>query len=116
MSLHSWLLNNSSIVVIPSLADAWGIVVDEGMQLGKVVVASNTVGSAVDRIQSEGNGMLFSAGNFQELAKYLEVAISSSDVRKKLGDNSAMSSRDFSPKRNVKNLSRLLELNSESVC
>lgn len=116
MSLHSWLLNNSSIVVIPSLADAWGIVVDEGMQLGKVVIASNTVGSAVDRIHTESNGMLFSADNVHELAKYLEVAILSSDVRKMLGDNAAMSSRDFSPQRNVKNLSRLLELNSESVC
>jgi glycosyltransferase involved in cell wall biosynthesis len=116
MSQHSWLLKNSSIVVIPSLADAWGIVVDEGMQLGKVVVASNTVGSAVDRIHTESNGMLFSAGNDHELAKSLEVAISSSDIRKMLGDNAAMSSRDFSPKRNVKNLSRLLELNSESVC
>lgn len=116
MSLHSWLLNNSSIVVIPSLADAWGIVVDEGMQLGKVVVASNMVGSAIDRIHTESNGMLFSAGNVQELAKYLEVAISSSDVRKTLGDNAEMSSRDFLPQRNVKNLSQLLELNSESVC
>jgi len=116
MSLHTWLLKKSSIVVIPSVADAWGIVVDEGMQLGKVVVASNTVGSAVDRIQSESNGMLFSAGNVHELAKYLEVAISSSDVRKTLGDNAAMSSRDFSPQRNVANLSRLLGLNSESVC
>jgi glycosyltransferase involved in cell wall biosynthesis len=116
MTLHTLLLRKSSIVVIPSLADAWGIVVDEGMQLGKVVVASNAVGSAVDRIQSESNGILFSAGNVHELAKYLEVAISSLDVRKMLGDNAAMSSRDFSPKRNVANLSRLLGLNSESVC
>lgn len=116
MSLHTWLLKKSSIVVIPSLADAWGIVVDEGMQLGKLVVASNTVGSAVDRIHTQGNGMIFSAGNVHELAKYLEVAISSSDVRKTLGDNAAIRSRDFSPQRNVANLSRLLGLNSESVC
>lgn len=116
MSLHTWLLKKSSIVVIPSLADAWGIVVDEGMQLGKVVVASNTVGSAVDRIHTESNGMLFSAGNIHELAKYLELAISSSDIRKTLGDNAAISSQDFSPQRNVKNLSKLLGFNSESVC
>jgi glycosyltransferase involved in cell wall biosynthesis len=116
MSLHTWLLKKSSIVVIPSLADAWGIVVDEGMQLGKVVIASNTVGSAVDRIHTESNGILFSADNFQELAKHLEEVIASSAVRKILGDNAKMSSRDFSPQRNVANLSRLLGLKSESIC
>jgi glycosyltransferase involved in cell wall biosynthesis len=71
MKLHSWLLQNASIILVPSNTDAWGIVVDEGMQLGKPVIASTGVGSAIDRIESGINGLLFEPGDVSQLKNHL---------------------------------------------
>jgi glycosyltransferase involved in cell wall biosynthesis len=109
MKLHSWLLRNASIVVVPSLADAWGIVVDEGMQLGKPVIASSGVGSAIDRIESGKNGHLFAPGDISQLKNCLLHLLSSVDVRHSLGESALATSRAFSPKRNVANLQKLLD-------
>ena len=108
MKLHSWLLRNASIVVVPSLTDAWGIVVDEGMQLGKSVIASSGVGSAVDRIESGKNGLLFAPGDASQLTSHLLQLLSSDNLREVLGKSALHSSRAYSPKRNIENLQQLL--------
>ena len=38
-STHSWIIRNSHIIVIPSHDDNWGIVVDEGLILNKIVIS-----------------------------------------------------------------------------
>ena len=68
MSLHSWLMRNARIVVVPSLEDRWGIVVDEAMQLGKIVVSTNKTGSAIDRIVNGRSGVVVAAGDADALA------------------------------------------------
>lgn len=68
MSLHSWLMRNTRIVVVPSLEDRWGIVVDEAMQLGKIVVSTNKTGSAIDRIVNGRSGVVVAAGDADALA------------------------------------------------
>jgi glycosyltransferase involved in cell wall biosynthesis len=107
--VHSWLLRNASIVIVPSLSDAWGIVVDEGMQLGKSVIASSGVGSAVDRIESGMNGLLFPPGDVSQLKDHLLHLLSSNDLRSALAQNALLTSRAFSPERNVANLQQLLD-------
>jgi glycosyltransferase involved in cell wall biosynthesis len=107
MKLHSWLLRNASIVVVPSFADAWGIVVDEGMQLGKPVIASSGVGSAVDRIESGNNGLLFAPGDISQLKNHLVRLLSSDDLRFSMGMNSLATSGSYGPKRNVSNLQQI---------
>lgn len=107
MKLHSWLLRNASIVLVPSFADAWGIVVDEGMQLGKPVIASSGVGSAVDRIEPGKNGLLFSPGDVSQLKNHLLHLLSSDDLRHSLGRSALATSRFYGPKRNVSNLQQI---------
>jgi glycosyltransferase involved in cell wall biosynthesis len=107
MKLHSWLLRNASIVVVPSLADAWGIVVDEGMQLGKPVIASSGVGSAVDRIESGNNGLLFLPGDVSQLKNHLLHLLSFDDLRYSMGKSALATSRLYGPKRNVSNLQQI---------
>lgn len=108
MKLHSWLLRNASIVVVPSFADAWGIVVDEGMQLGKPVIASIGVGCAADRIESGKNGLLFVPGDVSQLKNHLLHLLSSDDVRHSLGECALSTTRAFTPLRNVANMQLLL--------
>ena len=108
MKLHSWLLRNASIVVVPSLTDAWGIVVDEGMQLGKSVIASSGVGSAIDRIESGKNGLLFTPVDISQLTSHILQLLSYDNLREILGKSALHSSRAYSPKRNIDNLQQLL--------
>lgn len=101
MQMHSWMLRHADIILVPSLADSWGIVVDEGMQLGNPVIASSAVGSAVDRIISGENGMLFPPGNAKELADQIGCLLSSKELRVKLGSSALTYSQNYSPRNNV---------------
>jgi glycosyltransferase involved in cell wall biosynthesis len=114
MKLHSWLLQNASIILVPSNADAWGIVVDEGMQLGKPVIASTGVGSAIDRIESGKNGLLFAPGDVSQLKNHLLHLLCSNNMRYSLGERALSTSRAFSPKRNVANLQQLIALSART--
>lgn len=101
MQLHSWMLRHADIILVPSLADSWGIVVDEGMQLGKPVIASSGVGSAIDRIIHGENGMLFAPGDAKGLADQIESLLGAKELRRKLGSNALMRSQQYSPSHNV---------------
>jgi glycosyltransferase involved in cell wall biosynthesis len=115
MKLHSWLLRNASIVVVPSLADAWGIVVDEGMQLGKPVITSTGVGSAIDRIESGKNGLLFAPGDVSQLKKHLLYLLSSDNLRFLLGRSALATSGFYCPKRNVSNLQQIFSRSAKAI-
>lgn len=84
--LHSWLIRSADIVIVPSLQDNWGIVVDEGLQLGKTVISSDATGSGIDRIADGLNGYLFPAGDSKALALILRRVLNGAarDVEKKM--------------------------------
>ena len=105
--LHSWILKNSDCVVIPSLEDNWGIVVDEAQQLGKLVLASTAVGSAIDRIDSGENGYLFSPGDKFSLSLLINNILSDESsfslVRRKAEKNL----KTITPDDNVNTISKI---------
>lgn len=101
MNLHSWLINHSTIVVVPSIKDPWGIIVDEGMQLEKVVIASTGVGSAIDRIQTSINGVLFEASNASFLADQLDRFLANPALLASVGRQAKRDSSSYIPERNV---------------
>lgn len=108
MDLHSWLLRNSDIVVVPSNQDSWGIVVDEGMQHGKAVISADAVGSGVDRLNNESNGLIFPKGNHDVLSHLLRQVIVDKEYRSKLGKEAIKNRIAFGPIYNVNNLSKLI--------
>ena len=72
---HSWLIRNSDIVIVPSHEDNWGIVVDEGLKLNKLVISTYSTGSAVTLIKDKVNGFLYESNNEIELRKLIEKCI-----------------------------------------
>ena len=110
MSLHSWLLRNSAIVVVPSLRDSWGIVVDEAMQMGKATVTSDGTGSGADRILNGTNGLVFKAGNHLELSELLRTLFVNPEKRIALGNSARLTAAMFGPKMNTCTIIRLLQL------
>ncbi|TVT58077.1 MAG: glycosyltransferase family 4 protein [Sedimenticola thiotaurini] len=99
--LHSWLMRSADIVVVPSFEDSWGIVVDEGLQLGKAVVSSNATGSGHDRIEHGVNGYIFSAGDSNTLATTITSLLNDPNHRIHIGQAAANSSRNVRPEDNV---------------
>lgn len=61
----------TDVIVHPARWDPFPLVVLEAMSWGKVVIASDVCGSAVDRIQNGRNGYMFSEGNVDELTELI---------------------------------------------
>jgi len=106
--LHSWLLRSADIIIVPSLEDHWGIVVDEGLQLGKTVISSDATGSGYDRIIDGVNGYLFETGNSSSLAAVLERVLEARDISV---ESTAQSS--LKNKKPIDNIKTLLSLSAK---
>lgn len=112
-NLHSWFLRNSNIVVVPSYHDSWGLMVDEGMQLGKAVISSDRTGSGADRITDGHNGFIFPAGDWRELSRLLIGLLANSNQITDLGLNAQNDSVSFNPFRNVQVITKLVGPDNE---
>lgn len=73
----------SSIAVIPSRSESFGLTAIEAMGSGLAVVGSNTTGIA-EIISDEINGLLFENGNYRELAAKLIKLIREPQTRQRL--------------------------------
>lgn len=63
------LYSQADILVVPSLFEAWGLVVHEGLAYGLPVIATDQVAAADDLIKSGVNGYVVPAGSHEALAK-----------------------------------------------
>lgn len=77
-------LSKCSVFVLPSEAEAFGVVIIEAMASGKPVIARDIIGPR-DIIAHGYNGFLFENGD--ELKKYLKLLLSDKGLRGKLGKN-----------------------------
>lgn len=57
------------ILILPSLFEPWGLVVNEAMATGRPVIVSDAVGCRVDLVSQGINGSIFPAGNHIALAE-----------------------------------------------
>ena len=76
----------SDLVVVPSIQEAFGLVVSEAMACGKAVIGSN-VGGICDQIIDGYNGFLVEPRNFGKIAEKILWAISNSEELKEMGMN-----------------------------
>ena len=63
-------LSKHDILVLPSIYDGWGAVVNEALQAGLFVICSDACGAA-DLLKDERLGKVFHAGNTEELSQIL---------------------------------------------
>lgn len=78
------VMSKSSVFVLPSLFETFGVTILEAMACGKPVVARSNMGT-VDIVVHGKNGYLYN--NPEELRKYLELLLSDDNSRKKMGCN-----------------------------
>jgi len=58
----------ADVLVLPSIHERWGLVVNEAMNFGLPIIVSDKVGSAEDLVASDRNGYVFPSGNPRALA------------------------------------------------
>ncbi len=114
MQEHAILLSIADIIVVPSIEDPWGIVVHEGMLLGKAVCASDAVGAAADRIRSGVNGFIFRSGDWRSLSETLGFLLSNDTVRQRVGKTAEETASLWSVERNVRILADMINCSSEN--
>jgi glycosyltransferase involved in cell wall biosynthesis len=74
------------VLIVPSISDPWGLVVNEGMASGLPVVVSNGCGAAKTLVQEGENGWTFEPEDGETLTKMMTRASSlSSDALKEMG-------------------------------
>lgn len=65
----------ADLFVLPSEREPWGLVVNEAMNAGAIIIASDQVGSAHDLIQQGINGYRYPAGDIAQLTQALRDGI-----------------------------------------
>lgn len=67
-----WWYALADVLVLPSLREVWGLVVNEALAAGLYVLCSTAVGAAYDLLQPGWNGALFDPGDAEALAALIQ--------------------------------------------
>ena len=65
------LISKSKLLIIPSLHDGWGVVVNEALLVGTPVIASDEVGAKI-LIENSKRGDVFKAGDISQLKSLID--------------------------------------------
>jgi len=72
----------ADVLVLPSQnGETWGLVVNEALQFGLKVIASDKVGSSRDLIQTENQGYTFPSGQVEAFAKAILASIQDKPIQ-----------------------------------
>ena len=100
----------SSVFILPSIHESFGLVVLEAMASGLPVILSDNVG-AKDCIKEDLNGYTFPSANAAQLAKLIQKFIDNPALVKKMSLNSREISKLHDWKIIVKNLLKIINEN-----
>jgi len=77
----------SDIFVLPSEQEPWGLVINEAMCAGLPVVTTHEIGAVPEIVKHELNGLIYDAGNIDQLTTHLERLVSDEELRVRMGKN-----------------------------
>ncbi len=98
-------------LIVPSIIDPWGLVVNEGMASGLPVIVSKGCGSAKTLVQEGENGWTFEPGDDETLTKLMiRVSSLSSDDLKEMGRKSQSIVSEWSLERFADGVLKAIEI------
>jgi len=77
-----------AVLVLPSIFEPWGLVINEAMNAGRAVVVSDQVGCAPDLVRPGENGEVFRAGDIAGLSAALQNLVANPPRCRTLGRKS----------------------------
>jgi len=90
----------SDVLVLPSMGDTWGIVVNEAMICGLPVIVSNKCGSAYDLVKE--NGFIFDPNDDNNLTEIMLKFVNKEVSASEMGEKSKDIIREYSPEASAK--------------
>lgn len=78
----------ADILVLPSVHEPWGLVVNEAMCFGLPVIVSDKVGASRDLVKDGVNGYIFKNKDVDMLSNYIKMLLLNEEDRKKMGNKS----------------------------
>ncbi len=88
-------------MVLPSVYDAFGVVVNEAMLCGCPVVASDHVGAARDLIKHGETGFVYPCGDIDALAEILRQALADRARLSRMATDARARMESWSPRENI---------------
>ncbi len=105
-------MKNCSFVLLPSLIEGFGLTLIEGMACGKPVIGTK-VGGIPEIIKNNYNGFLVEPNNIEDLKlkiKFLIDETNGKDLRKELGINGEILSKNFKWENSAKEVDKIYNL------
>lgn len=100
----------SDLLVLPSLRETWGIVVNEALCFALPAIVSDEVGAGIDLVSHGYNGFRFPATDSDALANYLQQFVAlSEEERRQMGSRSLNLIKDWTQRDLASQLMECLE-------
>lgn len=100
----------ADFLVLPSgLGETWGLVINEAMNFGLPIVASDLVGCVSDLVIPGETGYTFPLGNLRKLADILKIMVQDTSRRIEMGRAAAKKIAGYSHAEDIKAISRALQ-------
>ncbi len=99
-------LRMASVLVLPTLADVWGMVIPEAMLFGRPVICSKQAGAA-ELIQDGVNGFCFDPTQPKELADLMQLFIEQPRLSVQMGHSACRCMKSYSSKAAARQLTQL---------
>lgn len=73
------IYRDSDILILPSISEPWGLVVDEALRHGLPVLVSSKVGSSIDLVVNNDAGLIFDPLSIDSLSKQINLIVKNFD-------------------------------------
>ncbi len=97
---------SADVFVLPSVSETWGLGINEAMNCGLAIIASDKVGSAIDLITN--NGYIFEAGNSDMLSVKMKELVQHNNILMEMKEKSIINIKDWSINKLVVNFENAL--------
>ncbi|MCK4797091.1 MAG: glycosyltransferase family 4 protein [Spirochaetes bacterium] len=104
------LYADANLLCLPSREEVWGLVVNEAMACEVPVIASHVCGCVKDLIIDKKTGLIFNAGDIQQLALGLETYITDNRLTKKISKNGIIHIKKWDIKRYASGIISILKI------
>lgn len=95
------ILRCGDVLCLPSRADGWGVVLNEGASMGLALIASDRAGAAMHLIEPGQNGYRTKAGDTESLSSAMQAYVNDPQIAKRHGERSREIFQDYTPQRNA---------------
>jgi glycosyltransferase involved in cell wall biosynthesis len=97
------------LLVLPSLYEGFGLVVNEAMLCGCQVAVSDRVGAKYDLVREGENGYIFPSGNVDALAAIYRALLPDPENRRRMGEAARQRMETWSPREYVDAMSQAVD-------